>query len=341
MTNTTLPALDGDDGVTTLEEVVLEPLLYGKLDTGLDILLPDHALLGGVNKGEATTGEMSLTGDMGMTGDGDDGDGGPVLGDEPSRVTCGGEDDDGTGLVIDGSVDGGGSNGLGVLGGSGLEGTGLVEEGRVAEDGLGEGAYVVHHGDGLNGVGALGGLTGEHDTVSSVEDGVGDIGDLGTGGPRIVGHGLEHLGGADNGLTSQVALGNHGLLGNEDTLAGDFNTQVTTGDHDTIGLGEDLGEVGNTLKVLNLRDDLNVLSLLAQDATDLTDILTPTDEGGEDHVNTLLHTKAQVILVLFTESGEIDIGAGEVDTLTGGKFTGIKGTDMDGLVIDDTKDLEA
>lgn len=37
----------------------------------------------------------------------------------------------------------------------------------------------------LHRVFALGSLTGQHDTVGSVENGVGDVGNLGTGGSRV------------------------------------------------------------------------------------------------------------------------------------------------------------
>ena len=38
----------------------------------------------------------------------------------------------------------------------------------------------------LEGVFTLGGLSGQHDTVGTVEDGVGDIGDLGSGRSGVV-----------------------------------------------------------------------------------------------------------------------------------------------------------
>ena len=40
-------------------------------------------------------------------------------------------------------------------------------------------------------------------------------GDLSTGGPRVLGHGLEHLGGTNDGLANQIAVGDHVLLGDE------------------------------------------------------------------------------------------------------------------------------
>lgn len=45
-----------------------------------------------------------------------------------------------------------------------------VADGRFSQE-----AGLSHHLDSLDGVGSLGGLSGQHDTVSSVQDSVGDI----------------------------------------------------------------------------------------------------------------------------------------------------------------------
>jgi hypothetical protein len=49
---------------------------------------------------------------------------------------------------------------------------------------------------------------GDEHAVSSVENGVGNVGDLGSGGSRVVGHRLEHLGSDNDRLAGDVALGN-------------------------------------------------------------------------------------------------------------------------------------
>ena len=43
-------------------------------------------------------------------------------------------------------------------------------------------------------------------------------------------HGLEHLGGNNDGLASLVALRDHHLLCQEDLAGGDLNAEITTGD---------------------------------------------------------------------------------------------------------------
>jgi hypothetical protein len=46
--------------------------------------------------------------------------------------------------------------------------------------------------------------------------------------------GVEHLGRGDNNLASLVTLLDHHLLGEDNFFNRDFNTQVTTGNHDTV-----------------------------------------------------------------------------------------------------------
>lgn len=174
-------------------------------------------------------------------------------------------------------------------------------------------AHLIH---GLARVRALGCLARQHDTVCAVSDGVADVADLSTSWPGVLDHALEHLGGADDGLASKVAHGNHLLLGGEHLSGGDLNTKVTTGNHDTIGLLENLGKVVQTLSVLDLGNDLDVLALLAEDLPDGLDVLTTTNKRGEDHVDVVLDTKAQVVLVLLGEGRKIDVSVGQVDTLS-------------------------
>jgi hypothetical protein len=118
-----------------------------------------------------------------------------------------------------------------------------------------------------------------HDTVRAVSNSVADVADLGSGGAGVLDHGLEHLGRADDGLAGNVAHGNDLLLGRKHLGGGNLDTQVTTGNHHTVGLGENLGEVVETLAVLNLGDDLDVATLLTKNLTDVLDVLASADKG--------------------------------------------------------------
>ena len=63
-------------------------------------------------------------------------------------------------------------------------------------------------------------------------------------------------------ITNLVALGNHGLLCQEDFFRGNLNAKISTSNHDTIRSCDDLVQVVDTLVVLNLRDDEDLLALI-------------------------------------------------------------------------------
>jgi hypothetical protein len=122
--------------------------------------------------------------------------------------------------------------------------------------------------------------------------------------------------------------------GDKNLGAGDLDTKITTGDHDTVGLLENLVKVLDTLVVLDLADNLDVLALLAQNLADITDILSTADEGGKDDIDVVLDTKEKIILVLLGEGGQIDISLGEVDTLARADLAVVDSLDLDVGAVD-------
>ena len=218
--------------------------------------------------------------------------------------------------------------------------TQLIKDVEVRDGDLSKQAGLAHHTDSLARVGTLGGFTRQHDTVRTIEHGVGNIRHLSTGGTRVVCHGLQHLSGANDGLALDVTLGDHHLLSDEHLGSGDLDTQVTTGDHDTVGLVKDLVKVVDTLLVLNLSNDLDLPTLLAKDIADVTNVATTTDERSKDHVDLVLNTELQVVDVLLGQSRKVDIGARQVDTLAGRNVTVVQTLATQGLLVYDFKDLE-
>jgi hypothetical protein len=284
----------------------------------------------------------------------DDGARRSVLGAESGSGSAGGQNDDGTSILLDGSRNGSQGQGLGGVGRSRSQLPELVEEGRVADRRLGEVSGLGHHADSLQGVRTLGGLSGKHDTVGTVENGVGDVRNFGSGRSRVVlkvhdaqgksgcdfaqqtggqsqahGHRLQHLGGTDRGLSGQRTLRDHHLLSHKDLTGGDLDTQVTTGDHDTIGLLQDLVKVDDTLLVLDLDDDLDLGTVGSEDLPDVDNILGSSDERGKDHVDVVLDTKLKILLVLLGKSGKVDGGLGEVDTLARREGSVVHDLDLD------------
>jgi len=169
----------------------------------------------------------------------------------------------------------------------------------------------------VDGVVTVSRFTRQHDGISAIEDGIGDIRSLSTGGARSLDHGLKHLGGSDNGLGSNVGLLDHPLLSDEDLFGWDLHAQVTTGDHDTVRSSNDLVIVVEALLVLNLGDDLDMGATLSQNFADSLNALGGTDKRGSDHVNATAETELNNVgLILLGESGKINDGTGEIHVLS-------------------------
>lgn len=139
--------------------------------------------------------------------------------------------------------------------------------------------------------------------------------------------------------TTSTKVRTHHLLGHEDLGRGNLDTEVTSSNHDSVGDGEDLVEVNDTLLVLDLDDDLNVLAVGSEDLSDGEDVLGRSDERGEDHVDAVLDTELEVLLVLLRQGGEIDGRLGEVDTLSRAERTVVDGLDSESVALDG-EDLE-
>lgn len=345
VTHTTLPALDNDDGVAGGQDVKLESVVDSPLDSAINILLPvdlsEVGLLLGEQEGVDTTVQMGESRGCGASGDHEDGADGSVLGKHAGRLSRGGKDNDAASTEIKRSADSSHGAGLDSADRALDKSAHLLEVGDVRDGVLSLETGLVHLLDGLGGVTALGRLAGKHDTVGTVSDGVTDVADLGTGGAGVLDHRLEHLSSADDGLASKVAHGNELLLSGENLSSGNLNTEITTGNHDTVSGLEDLSEVVKTLSVLDLGDDLDALALLTENLTDVVDVLGAADKRGKDHVDVVLNTELQIGLVLLGKSGQIDIGVGQVNTLLGADSTVVSGSDTDGLAVNDLEDVES
>ena len=133
----------------------------------------------------------------------------------------------------------------------------LLELAPVVDGLLGLGDDGHHGSEGLHGVLAAGGLAGQHDAAGAVKDGVGHVGHLRPGGPGVAHHGVQHLGGGDDGLARLEALSDHLLLQDGHLGGGDLHPQVAPGHHDAVGGGQDLVHVVHALLVLDLGDNLH------------------------------------------------------------------------------------
>ena len=110
------------------------------------------------------------------------------------------------------------------------------------------------------------------------------------------------------------------------TLVIDLNAHISAGDHDAACLLEDLLKVFDTLHVLDLGDDADlVAAIVIQEVTHGNDIIGRADEGCGDIVHVHIHAKAKVGLILLGQIGQVKADTGDVDALAVGQLT----TDLD------------
>ena len=304
-------SVDGDNLVASLAK--------SHLSSGLDDELEE--LVGSLERGHLvsnnTSGAVKLSDDGVGDRASEDGAARAVLRYQSGELARVGEDDDEVDLTVVNGTNGSGSDGFSGGNWGRGERSHVSEESLVVNGSLCFTADSGHDSDGLEGVGSVSTLTGEHDAISSIEDGVSDIRSFGTGGTRSADHGLEHLGGGNNGLSGKVGLLDHPFLGNENLLWGNFHTKITTGDHDTVSGLKDFVVVVKTFLVLNLGDNLDVSSSGSEYVTDGFDILSLSNERGGNHINTMLEAEVnKIILILFSESGEVDNSSGQVHVLS-------------------------
>ncbi|MGY3683441.1 hypothetical protein ACVWXU_007064 [Streptomyces sp. TE33382] len=175
-----------------------------------------------------------------------------------------------------------------------------------------------HRADGLDGELADAGLAGEHHRVRAVDDRVGDVGGLGAGGAGVVDHRVEHLGGDDDRLGVAPGELDGALLDDRHLFQGHFDAEVAAGDHDAVEGGDDAVDAVDGLGLLDLGDDGEPAALLLHDAVDVVDVASAAHEGEGDDVGADAQGPAEVVDVLFGESGDGDGDAGEVEPLVVG-----------------------
>ena len=140
---------------------------------------------------------------------------------------------------------------------------------------------------------------------------------------------LEHLCGNNDRLSSNVTFRNHHLLRKEYLTSRNFDTQITTSDHDAISLLEDLIEVFDTSFVLDFDNDFDIRTVWAKNLANMLDVVCSSNERRKDHVNTVLDTKLEIFFVLLRQSWKIYICLGKIDTLSGRESSVVEDTDMD------------
>lgn len=144
-----------------------------------------------------------------------------------------------------------------------------------------------------------------------------------------VGTYLKHLRGAYNRLSSHITFRNHHLLSQEYLTRRNLDTQIATGNHHSITLLQNLIKVCYTLFVFNFHDDLDVGTIGPEDFTNLLDVISATNERGEDHIDVIFDTEEKIIFVFGGESWKVNVCLGKIDAFSRGKDTIVQTADFE------------
>ena len=120
---------------------------------------------------------------------------------------------------------------------------------------LGRGDDPRHRLDGVDRVLAHAGLTREHHRVGAVEHRVGDVARLGARRRGVGDHRLEHLGRDDHRLGVAPRRDDDLLLQEGHLLQRALHAEVAARDHEAVERLDELVEVVDRLRLLDLRDD--------------------------------------------------------------------------------------
>ena len=138
--------------------------------------------------------------------------------------------------------------------------------------------YLCHCLNSLNRILSISGLTTQHQGIRSIINRVRNIGHLRTSRTRIIDHRMQHLGCHDHRLLHLHALADQDTLNTRNTLCRDLDTQITTGNHDTVSGFQDLVDIIHAFLVLDLGDDLDRAVIFIQDTLDIQHVLLVSHE---------------------------------------------------------------
>ena len=157
-------------------------------------------------------------------------------------------------------------------------------------------------------------LPGQHDRACPLVDRIGHIRRLGTGRPRVLHHGVQHLRGSDHLLSRIINFCDDLLLDDRHVLQRDLHAHIAAGDHDPVRCLDNAVNIVDSLLVLYLRDDIDLLpAILAQELPDLFHIIRCPRKRSRDKVKALLDAEQDILPVLFTDKRHADIISRKVD----------------------------
>ena len=128
-------------------------------------------------------------------------------------------------------------------------------------------------------------------------------------------HGIKHLCCCDDRFACCINFLNDLLLDNRYIFRWNFNTHITSGDHDTVCCFDDLIDIVNTLLVLDLGNDLDFLTAIVfQNFSHFTDIVCSTCKGCCNEIKSFLNTKEKIFMVFLADKWHLQVCSWNIDT---------------------------
>ena len=159
-----------------------------------------------------------------------------------------------------------------------------------------------HHLKCLKWVFTLCRLSGKHYSICSVIYGVRNVCYLSSCRTWITHHRIKHLCCCDNCLELIVTFLDHHLLKIWKFLCRNLNSEVSTGNHDTICCTNDLIDIADSFFILNLCNNRNVRSSeRLQICLDLKNTLCISYERCSDKINPLLCSKFNIFFIFLSD----------------------------------------
>ncbi len=155
-------------------------------------------------------------------------------------------------------------------------------------------------------------LRRQHDRITAVEHGGGNVGCFCAGRGRGGDHALQHLRCDDHRLAGLAAGADDIALIAGHIFRWQFDTEVTTGNHDGIGQTHDLFQMADRAGLLDLGAEADIV---ADPLACLIEIIGALDKGQGNPVNAKFLAGFGILEVFFGQSQNIDIGTGQVYAL--------------------------
>ena len=162
------------------------------------------------------------------------------------------------------------------------------------------------------------GLAGQHHRVRAVEHRVGDVGGLGAGGPRVLDHRLQHLGGDDDGFRVLPCHLDRALLHQRHLFERQLHAEVAARDHDRVERQHDRLEIVDRLGLLELGDHGYATPDAVHHLVHQLDVGRRPHERQRDQVDTQPQRELEVLDVLVGHRRHRHVHAGQRQTLVVG-----------------------